>query len=319
MGLFSPGEVRSLAKPAGAENLDTLDDVANAEAPSDRGGVCGAGDGGGDWPYVASELVGGLFHVFLGGDPLARSGDLRDVASEAHVASALRDVARRVGRAPGGLGALRVAARVPGRASADEILGAADPLVALAAEHAGEPVARAACLEALARLCEASAAARRRVSRAERVYDVVHRSLKSPLWRASAKHPKSPALRALLAKAYPNYYEPEASLGCRLLMHLLPCDPPPGVDLGGIGTALLILLDGTRDAKRRPIVVAATCLAMLCATANRSGLAAVCKSNLQPDFNVRVCEWFDTSSSAVLREHAESNRFVQKSAESTSI
>ena len=30
MGLFSPGEVRSLAKPAGAENLDTLDDVANA-------------------------------------------------------------------------------------------------------------------------------------------------------------------------------------------------------------------------------------------------------------------------------------------------
>ena len=75
MGLFSPGEVRSLAKPAGAENLDTLDDVANAEAPSDRG-VCGAGDGGGDWPYVASELVGGLFHVFLGGDPLARSGKL---------------------------------------------------------------------------------------------------------------------------------------------------------------------------------------------------------------------------------------------------
>jgi hypothetical protein len=129
------------------------------------------------------------------------------------------------------------------------------------------------CLEALARLCEASAAARRRVSRAERVYDVVNRSLKSPLWRASAKHPKSPALRALLAKAYPNYREPEASLGCRLLMHLLPCDPPPGVDLGGIGTALLILLDGTRDAKRRPIVVAATCLAMLCATANRTGLA----------------------------------------------
>jgi hypothetical protein len=148
MGLFSPGEVRSLAKPAGAETLDTLDDVANAEAPSDRGGVCGAGDGGGDWPYVASELVGGLFHVFLGGDPVARSGDLRDVASEAHVAAALRDVARRVGRAPGGLGALRVAARVPGRASADEILGAADPLVNLAAEHASEPVARAVRLGA---------------------------------------------------------------------------------------------------------------------------------------------------------------------------
>ena len=46
---------------------------------------------------------------------------------------------------------------------------------------------------------------------------------------------------------------------------------------------------------------------------------AVCKSNLQPDFNVRVCECFDTSISAVLRELAESNRFVQKSAESTSI
>ena len=45
----------------------------------------------------------------------------------------------------------------------------------------------------------------------------------------------------------------------------------------------------------------------------------VCKSNLQPDFNVRVFECFDTSTSAVLRELAESNRFVQKSAESTSI
>ena len=45
----------------------------------------------------------------------------------------------------------------------------------------------------------------------------------------------------------------------------------------------------------------------------------VCKSNLQPDFNVRVCECFDTRTSAVLRELAESNRIVQKSAESTSI
>ena len=41
--------------------------------------------------------------------------------------------------------------------------------------------------------------------------------------------------------------------------------------------------------------------------------------NLQPDFNVRVCERFDASSSAVLGELDESNRFVQKSAESTSI
>ena len=46
---------------------------------------------------------------------------------------------------------------------------------------------------------------------------------------------------------------------------------------------------------------------------------AAWKSNLQPDFNVRVIERFDTSTSAVLRELAESNRFVQKSAESTSI
>jgi len=46
---------------------------------------------------------------------------------------------------------------------------------------------------------------------------------------------------------------------------------------------------------------------------------AVWKSNLQPDFNVRVCDRFDASSSAVLRELDESNRFVQKSAESASI
>ena len=43
------------------------------------------------------------------------------------------------------------------------------------------------------------------------------------------------------------------------------------------------------------------------------------KSNLQPDFNVGVFEWFDTRSSAVLRELDASNRSVQKSAESTSI
>ena len=39
--------------------------------------------------------------------------------------------------------------------------------------------------------------------------------------------------------------------------------------------------------------------------------------NLQPDFNVRVRDSFDAISSAVLRELDESNRFVQKSAEST--
>ena len=46
---------------------------------------------------------------------------------------------------------------------------------------------------------------------------------------------------------------------------------------------------------------------------------AVWNSNLQPDFNVRICDSFDASSSDVLRELDESNRFVQKSAESTSI
>jgi hypothetical protein len=45
----------------------------------------------------------------------------------------------------------------------------------------------------------------------------------------------------------------------------------------------------------------------------------VWKSNLQPDFNVRVCDRFDARFSTVLRELDESNRFVQKSAESTSI
>ena len=45
----------------------------------------------------------------------------------------------------------------------------------------------------------------------------------------------------------------------------------------------------------------------------------VWKPNLQPEFNVRSRDSFDAISSAVLRELDESNRFVQKSAESTSI
>ena len=43
------------------------------------------------------------------------------------------------------------------------------------------------------------------------------------------------------------------------------------------------------------------------------------KSNLQPDFNVSVFDRFDAHLSVVLRELDESDRFVQKSAESTSI
>ena len=41
--------------------------------------------------------------------------------------------------------------------------------------------------------------------------------------------------------------------------------------------------------------------------------------NIQPDFNVRVLERFRPDSLAVLRELDESNRFAQKSAESTLI
>jgi hypothetical protein len=43
------------------------------------------------------------------------------------------------------------------------------------------------------------------------------------------------------------------------------------------------------------------------------------KSNLQPDFNVSAFDSFDARPSSVLRELGESNRFVQRSAESTSI
>ena len=53
--------------------------------------------------------------------------------------------------------------------------------------------------------------------------------------------------------------------------------------------------------------------------ANCAMWSSVCKPNLQPDFNVRVCVRFDARFSAVLRELDESNRFVQKSAKSTSI
>ena len=60
--------------------------------------------------------------------------------------------------------------------------------------------------------------------------------------------------------------------------------------------------------------------AVLVRTLDRDeGAGSVWNSNLQPEFNVRVCDIFDATSSAVLRELDESNRFVQKSAESTSI
>ena len=92
--------------------------------------------------------------------------------------------------------------------------------------------------------------------------------------------------------------------------------PLTPLDLGNSGTGARLLARPSASASaraRRPR-----------ASSSRGASAArartpVCKSNLQPDFNVRVCECFDTSTSAVLRELAKSNRFVQKSAESTSI
>ena len=57
-----------------------------------------------------------------------------------------------------------------------------------------------------------------------------------------------------------------------------------------------------------------------CVFANCGRLSsAVWIPNFQPDFNVRVLERFGPDPLAVLRELDESNRFVRKSAESTSI
>ena len=68
-------------------------------------------------------------------------------------------------------------------------------------------------------------------------------------------------------------------------------------------------------------IVAVGCAEPALASGDAPPLAfeAVWTSNLQPDFNVRVIERFGPDSSALLRGLAESNRFVQKSAESTSI
>jgi hypothetical protein len=48
-------------------------------------------------------------------------------------------------------------------------------------------------------------------------------------------------------------------------------------------------------------------------------LRSVWNSNLQPDFNVSVRDSLDATFSAALRDLDESHRFVQKSAESTSM
>ena len=66
-----------------------------------------------------------------------------------------------------------------------------------------------------------------------------------------------------------------------------------------------------------PKLNAASVLSAYSRAKNR--FVAAWTSNLQPDFNLRVIDRFDARLSAALRELDESNRFVQKSAESTSI
>ena len=79
----------------------------------------------------------------------------------------------------------------------------------------------------------------------------------------------------------------------------------------------------TSTGSRRTTTSAPSTAAMNAAANARSSArqcpSPACKSNLQLDFNVSVFECVDTSTSAVLREIDESNRSVQKSAESTSI
>ena len=71
--------------------------------------------------------------------------------------------------------------------------------------------------------------------------------------------------------------------------------------------------------RRTPLLFLVLCLDGACVCAIFIGTAIAPKSNLQPDFNVSVFDSFDARLSTVLRELNESDRFVQKSAESTSI
>ena len=105
-------------------------------------------------------------------------------------------------------------------------------------------------------------------------------------------------------------------------------DPVAGVVVGGAVAyqgakiardAARELLDETLDGQRVARLERAVAAAVPRCDFSLRARKAVWKPNLQPDFNVRVCDRFDARFSAVLRELDESNRFVQKSAESTSI
>jgi hypothetical protein len=91
----------------------------------------------------------------------------------------------------------------------------------------------------------------------------------------------------------------------------------PGTTHVAVGAATLVAaveaLERGGEAAAAPLVAAAA------AVDAELARPAVPNSNLQSDFNLSVFERFDASSSALLRELDASNRFVHKSAESTSM
>ena len=94
----------------------------------------------------------------------------------------------------------------------------------------------------------------------------------------------------------------------------------PGLGHGPVDGVLVVRHGQRRRRAEEPRFAAprAPLVARRDAPQRRDG-APAWNSNLQPDFNVRICDSFGASSSAGLRELDESNRFVQKSAESTSM
>ena len=94
--------------------------------------------------------------------------------------------------------------------------------------------------------------------------------------------------------------------------------PDRGSDGAALGGGVVTAKDAVAFASAASVRLTST-VQFASAVAPSAAASPVWKSNLQPDFNVSVFECFNTSSSAVLRELNESTRFVQKSAESTSI